>query len=118
MAFARLLYHRPKYAVLDECTNGISPDVERDLYKRCELLGISVFSISHKEDLKRFHNYELHYIHDKKGSYEWKPLEIELNIDASSENSSSASSNASVSPSAETLEPSQVGISKSERVRV
>jgi len=28
MAFARLFYHKPRYAVLDECTNGISPEVE------------------------------------------------------------------------------------------
>ena len=34
MAFARLLYHSPQYAVLDECTNGIQPDVELDLYNR------------------------------------------------------------------------------------
>ena len=31
MAFARLFAHAPKVAVLDECTNGIAPDVEEDL---------------------------------------------------------------------------------------
>ncbi len=29
LAFARLFYHRPAFVVLDECTNGISPDVEQ-----------------------------------------------------------------------------------------
>jgi len=69
MAFARLLYHCPKYAVLDECTNAIAPRVEADLYERCRKLGITVFSISHKLELKRLHDYELHY--DGKGGYEW-----------------------------------------------
>lgn len=70
MGFARLFYHRPKFAVLDECTNGISPDVEEDLYLQCRRMGISVFSISHKIELKRLHDLELHYFHDAKGSYE------------------------------------------------
>jgi hypothetical protein len=26
---------RPAFVVLDECTNGISPDVEQDIYNRC-----------------------------------------------------------------------------------
>jgi ABC-type uncharacterized transport system fused permease/ATPase subunit len=68
MAFARLLYHNPKYAVLDECTNGIQPDVEADLYNRCTKMDITVFSISHKLELKQMHDFELHY--DGKGGYD------------------------------------------------
>jgi ATP-binding cassette subfamily D (ALD) protein 3 len=74
MAFARLLYHKPRYAILDECTNGISPEVEADLYQRCADWKISVFSISHKDDLKKFHDYELHYVHNNQGDYEWKQI--------------------------------------------
>ena len=68
LAFARLFYHRPSplerrssracdsgFVVLDECTNGISPDVEHDLYDRCTRLNLAVFSISHKIELKLFH---------------------------------------------------------------
>jgi len=72
MAFARLLYHRPLYAILDECTNNIAPDVEIRLYNKCRELGITVFSISHKLELKNFHDYELHY--DAKGGYVWIDL--------------------------------------------
>ena len=61
LGFARMFYHRPRYAVLDECTNGIAPDVEEELYGLCTTLGISVFSISHKTELKRYHDYELHF---------------------------------------------------------
>jgi len=69
IAFARLFYHHPKCVVLDECTNGISPDVEYDLYDRCTKLGLAVFSISHKIELKLFHDYELHYNGDPEGTW-------------------------------------------------
>mmetsp|Transcript_29814 Transcript_29814/g.68686 ORF Transcript_29814/g.68686 Transcript_29814/m.68686 type:complete len:702 (+) Transcript_29814:136-2241(+) len=69
LAFARLFYHRPAFVVLDECTNGISPDVEQDLYDRCTKLNLAVFSISHKNELKLFHDYELHYHGDMEGGW-------------------------------------------------
>eukprot|EP00298_Acanthocystis_sp_HF-20_P007780 c17281_g1_i1.p1 GENE.c17281_g1_i1~~c17281_g1_i1.p1 ORF type:complete len:653 (-),score=234.15 c17281_g1_i1:103-2061(-) len=75
VAFARLLYHCPQYAILDECTNGISPDVERDLYNRCQKLGMAVFSISHKVELKQLHDLELHINHDAQGSYKISQIE-------------------------------------------
>mmetsp|Transcript_9904 Transcript_9904/g.27816 ORF Transcript_9904/g.27816 Transcript_9904/m.27816 type:complete len:651 (-) Transcript_9904:43-1995(-) len=74
MAFARLLYHSPLYAVLDECTNGVAPDVEVELYEQCASRGITVFSISHKLELKKLHDYELHYTSDGKGGYQFIPL--------------------------------------------
>lgn len=74
MAFARLLYARPRFAVLDECTNGISPDIEADLYQRLTSLGMAIFSISHKLELKQHHDFELHFNADSKGSYEWIKL--------------------------------------------
>merc|ERR1719188_1971820 len=72
LAFARLFFHRPSFVVLDECTNGISPDVEHDLYDRCTRLNLAVFSISHKCELRNFHDYELHYRGDVEGSWEMK----------------------------------------------
>lgn len=72
LAFARLFYHRPSFVVLDECTNGISPDVEHDLYDRCLKFNLAVFSISHKIELKLFHDYELHYVGDVEGSWTWQ----------------------------------------------
>eukprot|EP00931_Biecheleriopsis_adriatica_P055638 TRINITY_DN32940_c0_g1_i1.p1 TRINITY_DN32940_c0_g1~~TRINITY_DN32940_c0_g1_i1.p1 ORF type:complete len:708 (+),score=115.62 TRINITY_DN32940_c0_g1_i1:77-2125(+) len=69
LAFARLFFHRPSFVVLDECTNGVSPDVEHDLYDRCTKQRMAVFSISHKIELKLFHERELHYTGDTEGSW-------------------------------------------------
>jgi ATP-binding cassette subfamily D (ALD) long-chain fatty acid import protein len=69
LAFARLFFHRPNFVVLDECTNGISPDVEQDLYNRCTALNLGIFSISHKIELKEFHDLELHYNGDINGTW-------------------------------------------------
>ena len=32
---ARLLHHKPKYAILDECSSAISAEMERRLYRIC-----------------------------------------------------------------------------------
>eukprot|EP00811_Abedinium_folium_P035569 NODE_8350_length_1502_cov_7.282182.p1 GENE.NODE_8350_length_1502_cov_7.282182~~NODE_8350_length_1502_cov_7.282182.p1 ORF type:complete len:472 (+),score=154.60 NODE_8350_length_1502_cov_7.282182:84-1418(+) len=69
IAFARLFFHRPKLVILDDCTNGVSPDVEQDLYGHCERLGLAVVSISHKIELKTRHDRELHFLGDADGSW-------------------------------------------------
>jgi len=89
LAFARLFFHQPSFVVLDECTNGISPDVEHDLYDRCTKLNLAVFSISHKIELKLFHDYELHYAGDVDGS--WTLEQCSMNIGRITKSSSKVS---------------------------
>ena len=43
LAIARLLYHEPKYAFIDEGTSAVSSDVEGLLYETCKNRGISKF---------------------------------------------------------------------------
>lgn len=46
MGIARLLYHEPRYAFVDEGTSAVSSDVEGLLYERCKGRGISKSSLS------------------------------------------------------------------------
>lgn len=61
LAMARLLYHRPQYAVLDECTSAVSADGELRLYSECCKAGVTFLSIAHRPALKRFHAVVIHF---------------------------------------------------------
>ena len=69
VGLARLYYHRPKFAVLDEATSAINPDEEGQMYQQVIELGITVFSIAHRLELKRFHHSHLHYAADGTGAW-------------------------------------------------
>ncbi|KAF7638960.1 ABC transporter domain-containing protein [Meloidogyne graminicola] len=54
IAMSRLFYHKPQFAILDECTSAVSADVEGDIYRRCHELGITLFTVSHRKSLWKF----------------------------------------------------------------
>ncbi|GAB4818949.1 hypothetical protein N2152v2_005995 [Parachlorella kessleri] len=61
LAMARLLFHHPRYAILDECTSAVSADGEVRLYSECVKAGITMLSIGHRPALKRFHSVIVHF---------------------------------------------------------
>lgn len=67
IAMARLFYHRPLFAILDECTSAMSMDVEGELYLKAKELGITLFTVSHRSSLFKFHEYMLKF--DGRGNY-------------------------------------------------
>ncbi|KAI9837049.1 MAG: hypothetical protein M1819_000698 [Sarea resinae] len=59
MAMARLMYHEPRYAFIDEGTSAVSSDVEGLLYEKVKEKGITLITISTRASLKRHHTYTL-----------------------------------------------------------
>uniref|UniRef100_A0A8C5CYQ7 ATP binding cassette subfamily D member 3 n=1 Tax=Gadus morhua TaxID=8049 RepID=A0A8C5CYQ7_GADMO len=72
MAMARLFYHKPQFAILDECTSAVSVDVEDFIYSHCRTVGITLFTVSHRKSLWKHHKFYLHM--DGRGNYEFKPI--------------------------------------------
>ncbi|CAF4904118.1 unnamed protein product [Pieris macdunnoughi] len=67
IAMARLFYHAPQFAILDECTSAVSVDVEGHMYQYCREMGISLFTVSHRKSLWQHHD---HYLQmDGRGGY-------------------------------------------------
>eukprot|EP01017_Pseudomicrothorax_dubius_P039005 TRINITY_DN592_c0_g3_i6.p1 TRINITY_DN592_c0_g3~~TRINITY_DN592_c0_g3_i6.p1 ORF type:complete len:662 (-),score=198.19 TRINITY_DN592_c0_g3_i6:121-2106(-) len=72
IAMARLFYHRPDFAILDECTSAVSVDVEHILYTHCKETGITLFTVSHRHTLFKFHDFRLKF--DGEGNWSFEKL--------------------------------------------
>lgn len=72
VAMARLFYHKPQFAILDECTSAVSVDVEGFMYTHCSEIGITLFTVSHRKSLWKYHEYVLAF--DGRGAYSYKPI--------------------------------------------
>jgi len=73
LAMARLFWHTPKYAILDECTAAVSLKMEERLFVTCRRLGITLITISHRPALQEYHNRML--VLDGNGSYKEMPID-------------------------------------------
>ncbi|XP_053549108.1 ATP-binding cassette sub-family D member 3 [Bombina bombina] len=62
MAMARLFYHKPQFAILDECTSAVSVDVEGFIYSHCRKVGITLFTVSHRKSLWKHHEWNVHNV--------------------------------------------------------
>ncbi|XP_003403063.1 ATP-binding cassette sub-family D member 3 [Bombus terrestris] len=73
IAMARVFYHKPQFAILDECTSAVSVDVEDSMYMYCRQANITLFTVSHRRSLWKHHEYYLQM--DGRGNYEFKAIE-------------------------------------------
>eukprot|EP00271_Cylindrocystis_brebissonii_P010581 TRINITY_DN2681_c0_g1_i2.p1 TRINITY_DN2681_c0_g1~~TRINITY_DN2681_c0_g1_i2.p1 ORF type:complete len:376 (-),score=41.88 TRINITY_DN2681_c0_g1_i2:8-1024(-) len=70
LALARLFYHRPRLAVLDEATSSIPELAELAAYSLLTSWGIACISISHRfRALQRFHQWTLELLGDGEGAF-------------------------------------------------
>lgn len=78
IAAARLFYHAPKYAILDECTSSLTPEVEKIMYDEAKRLGITLMTVSHRRSLWRYHGWILQF--DGVGGHVFTRLDAEKRL--------------------------------------
>jgi len=76
MAMGRLIYHKPTYAILDECTSAVSMDVEGHLYTYMKSQGITLITVSHRDTLWKYHEYLLKFKGDQQFEFGKMPAEM------------------------------------------
>ncbi|OCK95007.1 uncharacterized protein K441DRAFT_659461 [Cenococcum geophilum 1.58] len=78
IAMARLFYHAPKYAILDECTSSVTLEIERVMYDEAKRLGITLMTVSHRRSLWKYHKNILQF--DGQGHYIFTKLDADRRL--------------------------------------
>lgn len=78
VAMARLFYHAPKYAILDECTSSVTLEIEKAMYDNAKALKITLMTVSHRRSLWKYHENILQF--DGQGDYIFTKLDAEKRL--------------------------------------
>ena len=83
IAMARLFYHKPKYAILDECTSSVTLEIEKKMYDTAKSLGTTLMTVSHRRSLWKYHSRILQF--DGQGGYVFTKLDAERRMELEDE---------------------------------
>ncbi|KAI1341723.1 ABC transporter transmembrane region 2-domain-containing protein [Xylariaceae sp. FL0016] len=78
VAMARLFYHKPRYAILDECTSSVTLDTEKVMYDNAKALGITLMTVSHRRSLWKYHSRILQF--DGQGHFVFTKLDADKRL--------------------------------------
>ncbi|KAI0884574.1 ABC transporter transmembrane region 2 [Annulohypoxylon maeteangense] len=78
VAMARLFYHKPRYAILDECTSSVTLETEKVMYDNAKALGITLMTVSHRRSLWKYHSRILQF--DGQGHFVFTKLDAERRL--------------------------------------
>lgn len=78
VAMARLFYHKPKYAILDECTSSVTLETEKAMYDTAKSLGVTLMTVSHRRSLWKYHSHILQF--DGQGNYVFTKLDADKRL--------------------------------------
>eukprot|EP00939_MAST-03C_sp_MAST-3C-sp1_P000817 g817.t1 len=59
LAWCRLFFHKPTFALVDEATSAVSADMATKLYTMAKDMGITLVSISHHKEIDALHSMSL-----------------------------------------------------------
>jgi ABC-type uncharacterized transport system fused permease/ATPase subunit len=82
LGFIRAMFHKPSWAVLDECTSAMAEDMAEVCYKILEDSGVSVVSISQSAEalLRPYHAQELRLGEANESG--WSLRDLNLRVDS------------------------------------
>ncbi|OBT43828.1 ATP-binding cassette, subfamily D, member 2 [Pseudogymnoascus sp. WSF 3629] len=83
IAMARLYYHKPKYAILDECTSSVTLETEKVMYETAKSLGITLMTVSHRRSLWKYHTRILQF--DGHGKFVFTKLDAKKRLELEDE---------------------------------
>ncbi|KAF8433308.1 ABC transporter transmembrane region 2-domain-containing protein [Terfezia claveryi] len=75
LAMARLFYHSPRFAILDECTSSQDLKTEKMMYEEAKRRGTTLITVSHRRSLWRYHGWCLEF--DGVGGARFARLDVE-----------------------------------------
>ena len=61
LSMCRMFFHRPSFALLDESTSAVNESMEESLFQACADMAITIITVSHRPNLRKFHDAELRF---------------------------------------------------------